>query len=138
MNRVSVSIPYLVLSTKQNLNGRLEVFTLTPFGRIDISFLAKNVAPSNRVVFDIDVDSDMNSWMLDHSLPKEFREAILRLIGEIVVQHSGQSAYEIYALRVNYKDQVHQIDLAGYVGMGTAVEKKLALGENQYELFSAN
>jgi hypothetical protein len=138
MNRVSVSIPYLVLSTKQNLDGRLEVYTLTPFGRIDISFSATSVGPSNRILFDIDVESDINTWMLDHSLPKEFREAILRLIGEIVVQHSGRSVYEIYALRVNYKDQVHQIDMAGYIGMGTAVEKKLPLGENHHEIFSAN
>lgn len=138
MNRISVSIPYLVLSTKQSLNGRLEVFTLTPFGRIDISFLATGAAPNSRVVFDIDVESDINSWMLDHSLPKEFREAILRLIGEIVIQHSGRSAHDTYALNINYRDQVHQINLAGYIGMGTAIEKNLALGEPRCELFSAN
>ena len=138
MNRVSVSIPYLVLSTKQNLDGRLEVYTFTPFGRIDISFSANSVEPSNRVLFDIDVESDINTWMLDHALPKEFRETILRLIGEIVVQHSGRSVYDIYALRINYKDQVHQIDMAGYIGMGAAVEKKMSLGKNHHEIFSAN
>ena len=138
MNSVSMSIPYLVLSTKQNLHGRLEVYTLTPFGRMDISFSAESLPPSNRVLFDINVDSDINSWMLDHALPKEFREAILRLIGEIVLRHSGRSIYEIYALRVNYKDQVHQIDMAGYIGMGTAVEKKLLWNENRHEIFSGN
>jgi hypothetical protein len=89
LQNVSLSIPFLVLSTEVKISGDVEKHILTPFGYVDIVF--PNVSDQTVASFpsEIQVVGDIDSWMLDEAMPSEFRVSILGLIGEIANSHFG-------------------------------------------------
>lgn len=83
VNMVSVSIPYLVLSTEVSLSGELKRHILTPFGYLAISIGSFHNAHSDQAVIEIRVLGDTESWLLDNSMPKEFRTALEEFISAV-------------------------------------------------------
>lgn len=80
MKSISLSVPFLVLSTKINQSGDMEKHVLTPFGDIDINFRMAFQEPAKRTHYEIDVEGDIEHWVLDADLMDEFRKSLLDFI----------------------------------------------------------
>ncbi|MDY0041308.1 MAG: hypothetical protein RBS57_13430 [Desulforhabdus sp.] len=80
MKSISLSIPFLVLSTKINRSGEMEKHVLTPFGDIDISFRVALQGSAKRAHYQVDVEGDIEHWLLEADLMDEFRKSLLDFI----------------------------------------------------------
>jgi len=80
MKSISLSIPFLVLSTKINRSGEMEKHVLTPFGDIDISFRVALQGPAKRAHYEVEVEGDIEHWLLEADLMDEFRKSLLDFI----------------------------------------------------------
>jgi hypothetical protein len=78
MKTVSLSNPYLVLSTQQHMDGRRQVHARTPFGFIDISSKMMD-GLQHTPLFDVTVEGDLDPWILDHQMPSAFRNTLFKI-----------------------------------------------------------
>lgn len=113
MNLIPLSIPHLVLSSTYTLTGDPALHTLTPFGHMDITFKAMHLSEDKTPLFDIRVEGDTASWMLDRELPRSFRKTIVGFVGRIVLLHSGWPINGRYDLKVHFKHTTGDIKLTG-------------------------
>ena len=84
MEKISLSIPCLVLSSETNISGETEKHILTPFGYLDIIFPSVFAQNSESRPFEIKVVGDVDSWMLDESMPVEFKAVLRKFVVEMV------------------------------------------------------
>ncbi len=84
MDKISLSIPCLVLSSETSISGETEKHVLTPFGYIDIMFPSGMVNDQESVPYEIKVVGDIDSWMVDESMPAEFKGVLRKFIVEMV------------------------------------------------------
>lgn len=80
MKSISLSVPFLVLSTKINQSGDMEKHVLTPFGDLDINFRMALQRSTRRTHYEIDVEGDIEHWVLDADLMDGFRKSLLDFI----------------------------------------------------------
>ena len=91
MEKISLSIPCLILSTETNLSSEIEKHILTPFGYIDIIFPNTLEQNLDNASFEIKVIGDIDSWMLDESMPIEFKDTLRKFLIEMVRMCTGSS-----------------------------------------------
>jgi len=80
MKTVSLNIPFIVLSTKVNQSGDVEKHILTPFGGIDITFRMSVNEPAQHPRYEIEVEGDIEHWIIDADLIAGFRKSLLDFI----------------------------------------------------------
>ena len=113
MNCFPISIPYLVVSSKQTLEGSIELHVLTPFGNVDISFPVVPLSWQGKPLLDIRVEGDMASWLLEHALPPAFRKTIVEFVGRLALCHSRYSMGTPCELRILFPKASGDIRLTG-------------------------
>ena len=113
MNMIPLAIPHMVLSSTYTLTGDPALHTLTPFGHMDITFKIKRITEDKTPLFDIRVDGNTASWMLDRKLPRSFRKTIVGFVGRIVLLHSGWPINVCYDIKVRFKHTAGDIKLTG-------------------------
>jgi hypothetical protein len=91
LEKISLSIPCLVLSTETNLSAETEKHILTPFGYIDIIFPSSLGEGKEGKPFEVKVIGDIDSWMLDDAMPLEFKATLRRFLIEVVEICTGSS-----------------------------------------------
>jgi hypothetical protein len=85
------------------ISGEMEKHILTPFGYVDIILPMGEDQPGDASSPEIQVVGDIDSWMLDESMPGEFKGALLGFIGEIARAHLGYSPAELGKGSVRFK-----------------------------------
>ena len=106
-------IPHLIVSSKQTLDGELELHVLTPFGQLDISFFLNPLGGEKDHRLDIQVEGDTASWMLEQKLPRSFRKSIIGFIGRIALLHCGWPEGRPCELNIRFGQEAEDIQLAG-------------------------
>ena len=91
MEKISLSIPCLVLSTETNISAETEKHILTPFGYIDVIFPNNLGEEKEGKPFEVKVIGDIDSWMLDDAMPLEFKATLRRFLIEMVELCTGSS-----------------------------------------------
>lgn len=113
MDCLSLSIPHLVVSSKETIEKTLELHILTPFGHVDISFSALPLWRAGRPCLDILVEGDTASWMLGRGLPQAFRNTIIEFVGGVALRHSGWPTGSPCELHIRFPQETGDIRLAG-------------------------
>lgn len=108
-----LSIPHMVLSSRQTLNGEISLHTLTPFGQIEISFSVSPSKNEQSLPLDIRVEGDRILWMLDGSIPASFRHTIVGFVGKIALLHSRRPMNRPCQLNVVFQNDSGEITLTG-------------------------
>jgi hypothetical protein len=111
MENVSLSVPFLNLSTEVNISGEVENHILTPFGYIDIILPNNSPERDPSLPFEIKVIGDISSWMLDDLMPDEFRSTLFKFIGKIVRYYVGASLPELSQIVICFKGR--DLDVKG-------------------------
>jgi hypothetical protein len=91
VENISLSIPCLILSTETNISAEIEKHVLTPFGYIDIIFPSNLDQDKEGTPFEVKVIGDIDSWMLDESMPLEFKATLRKFLIEMVQICTGSS-----------------------------------------------
>ncbi len=87
MKTVPLSIPFLVISTRQDGYETLEKHVLTPFGSLDIS-LPMGMEGENPC--EVRVSGQVDHWLVDDcSMPQEFQAAVSRFILKLIEEMMG-------------------------------------------------
>lgn len=103
MKSISLCVPFLVLSTKINQSGEMEKHVLTPFGGIDINFrMAVHAAPQ-RSHYEVDVEGDIEHWMLEADLMNEFKKSLMDFIRGISKECMEYVGCHTEEIRVRFK-----------------------------------
>lgn len=89
LKEVSVSIPYLVLSTEVNISGEVTRNVLTPFGYFTIGVTQKSPADGETPPVEIHVEGDTDTWLADQSMPIEFRKALASFTAALLQNGNG-------------------------------------------------
>lgn len=84
METISLSIPCMVLSSETAISGEVEKHILTPFGYVDIILPGVPALEQENIPLEIKVVGDIDSWMIDESMPTEFKAVIRKFIVEMV------------------------------------------------------
>ncbi len=113
MNCFPLSIPHMVVSSKQTINGQLELHVLTPFGHVDISFFLMSPTKDDMNHLDVRVEGDTTSWMLEKRLPQSFRKTIAGFIGRIALLYSGLPEGRPCELNIRFGDNAEGTPLTG-------------------------
>ncbi|MCK8603056.1 hypothetical protein [Desulfoferrobacter suflitae] len=103
MKTVSLSVPFVVLSTKVNQSGDVEKHVMTPFGDIDLSFRMAVDELAKRTHYEIEVEGDIEHWMLDADLIAGFRKSLLDFIRGISEECLNLVDYESEEVFVQFK-----------------------------------
>lgn len=104
VDNVPLSIPFLTLSTEACVGGEIKKHILTPFGFVDICFPGRKPAQElSSFAAEISVVGDIDSWMLDGSMPEEFHQAITSLIKELVRCQMGNLSPGSGQLFIHFK-----------------------------------
>jgi hypothetical protein len=109
MENVSLSIPFLVLSTKISQSGDIEKHILTPFGGIDISFRMTVQNPPVRNHYEIEVEGEIERWMYDAALIDEFRSSLVELIRGISRECLGCAGFDAEEVYVRFQGTVFNL-----------------------------
>ena len=110
-----LSIPYLLLSSRQTLDGEISLSTLTPFGAMEISFVIPSPGNKTHNKIDIYVEGDKISWLLDESVPRSFGNTLVGFVGEIVSHVRGLPVNTPCRLNVVFQNESGNITLAGHL-----------------------
>ncbi len=86
---VSLSIPFVVLSTEHDITGKMAEHILTPFGHIDIRFPALSPFEIPAAPPEIKVFGDIDPWMVQGPMPQEFTSTLSELMLKIVQSRRG-------------------------------------------------
>ena len=87
LKTVPLSIPFLVISTRQDGYETLEKHVLTPFGSLDIS-LPLGMEGEN--LCEVRVSGQVDHWLVDDcSMPEEFQAAVSRFILKLIEEMMG-------------------------------------------------
>jgi hypothetical protein len=91
MESVSLSIPFVVLSTEHDIAGEMEEHILTPFGHIDVRFPAPSSPHDSSAAPhpEIKVLGDIDPWLVQGPMPQEFTSTLSELILKIVRSRRG-------------------------------------------------
>jgi hypothetical protein len=96
LEKILLTIPYMILSTGTNLSAEVEKHILTPFGYIDVifpnGFFTRDDEGDTHL--EVKVIGDIDSWMLHESMPDEFKSALRTFIIEMVKVCAGSSLAE--------------------------------------------
>jgi hypothetical protein len=111
VQNVSLSVPFLVLSTEIKITGEVEKHVLTPFGYVDIIFPSCANQNEGSLPSMIQVVGDVDSWMVDESMPDEFRASILGFIGEITRSHCGCPILDSQRVSIGFKGVKRDINV---------------------------
>jgi hypothetical protein len=84
LEKISLSIPCLILSSETSISGETEKHILTPFGYVDIVYPGALAQDQEGRPFEIKVVGDVDSWMIDESMPDEFKAVLRKFIVEMV------------------------------------------------------
>ena len=84
MHTISLSIPCMVLSSETAISGEVEKHILTPFGYVDIILPGTPAQDQENLPLEIKVVGDIDSWMIDDSMPAEFKAVLRKFIVEMV------------------------------------------------------
>ncbi|MGV8074809.1 MAG: hypothetical protein AB2L11_09690 [Syntrophobacteraceae bacterium] len=109
MRNILLSIPFLFISAQISGSGEVENHILTPFGAIDISFQNAHGLMGEAQCIEVGVGGDVDTWLLDDSMPGEFRSALVNLIGEIVRSQFGLSMPDCRKVSVCFKGSEKQL-----------------------------
>jgi len=83
-----LSIPHIIVSSKQTIEREIELHVLTPFGHLDITFFLPPPEGNVPHRLDIQVKGNTTSWMLEPNLPPSFRKTIIGFVGRIALLYS--------------------------------------------------
>lgn len=108
-----LTIPHIVVSSKQTIDGELELHVLTPFGQMDILFSLAPPEKDGMHHLNIRVEGDTATWMLTQKLPQSFRKTIIGLIGRIALMHSGQPESSPCELSIRFGEEAEDTRLTG-------------------------
>jgi hypothetical protein len=116
LEKISLSIPCLILSTETNISAEIEKHVLTPFGYIDIIFPNTLGENNEGLPFEVKVIGDIDSWMLDDSMPLEFKATLRRFLIEMVEICTGSSLPKSTrnSIHLSGEDQKIKIILTGH------------------------
>jgi hypothetical protein len=84
LETISLSIPCLVLSSETTISGEVEKHILTPFGYVDITLPGAPAQDQENTPLEIKVVGDIDCWMIDESMPAEFKAVLRKFIVEMV------------------------------------------------------
>lgn len=116
MKTVTLSIPYLVLSTQQHMDGRRQVHARTPFGYLDIS--SKLIDGMQKMpLFDVSVEGDIDPWIIENQMPSAFRNTLFKLIGKIALLHCGWPVRRHCRLAIRFNGTSSDFTVEGYLNM---------------------
>ena len=87
VDSVSLSIPFMVLSTKANLMGETEKRFLTPFGTIYVTLRAVLDVEEKKRHLEIEVSLDAEYWAAYNCAIAEFRGTLIEFIWGIAKDH---------------------------------------------------
>lgn len=109
MDSLPLSIPFLVLSTRMNIQGETEERVATPFGCVDIVF---RLPPQGTMSpFEIRVSGDIDGWMLDESVFREFKSTFIRFIHGIAFQNRQDLVDQDCQLEVHFQGEKLDVKL---------------------------
>lgn len=91
MDRVTVDIPYLELTTGILPEEGMCKSFITPFGIVDIT--VKECNDNGSIRQEAIVSGDIDTWILALKLKDEFREVLLSFIDRIVRKHFPRTQY---------------------------------------------
>jgi len=105
---ISLSIPFLVVSTKISIFGEMDMHILTPFGLADITFHVTSKGEDKRQSFRAVSDSDTSVWMLDEMTFDEFKESLFRFVEGMVKRRFGMfiGDYSPFHVHVTWENVV--------------------------------
>ena len=133
MKTVALSIPFVDLSTKVNQSGDVEKHILTPFGGIDITFRMAAHDSEKRPYYEIEVEGDIDHWMLDVELIAGFRKSLLDFIKGISGECLDLIDYGTEEVYVRFKGADFNIR-APLIPESTTPEEKISISGGRHEL----
>jgi hypothetical protein len=102
MSGVTLSIPFIVLSTKLSPRGEVEKHVLTPFGDVDITVWAAVMPGAGGLTLDVRVGEGIGCWMVADPTILQFRETLVQFVGGMVQEMLADSLADIRQLRIQF------------------------------------
>lgn len=133
MKTVALSIPFVDLSTKVNRSGDVEKHILTPFGGIDITFRMAAHESAKRPYYEIEVEGDIDNWILDADLIAGFRKSLLDFIKGISRECLDVIEYGTDEVYVRFKGTDFNIRTS-LIPDGASQEEEKLFSRGRYEL----
>jgi len=103
LETIPLTIPLLLLSTQMKDSGEMEKHFLTPFGYLDILFPLRALQEQESRAVDITVVGDIDTWMLDESMPGEFLATLHQFLQKIIQRHGQFQSNEDRQLSIHFR-----------------------------------
>ena len=116
VDRISLSIPYIALSTKVNCVGEIEKRFFTPFGTIDVIFRNVLDMEKQKQHLEIEVGGDAEYWASYDSAVSEFRRALLHFVWGMITKDHLEKEVRMDLSKVSMYIKGSEIDLMGPCG----------------------
>jgi hypothetical protein len=102
MSEVTLSVPFVVTSTKLGPQGEVEKHVLTPFGDLDITIHAVSMEDSVELVLDIQMGEGADRWMGADPTFLHFRKTLVQFVRGLLEEILGDSQAGIPHGRIHF------------------------------------
>ncbi|MGA7879024.1 MAG: hypothetical protein WCA08_25420 [Desulfoferrobacter sp.] len=133
MKTVSLTIPFIVLSTKVNQSGDVEKHIMTPFGGIDITFRMAVNEPAQHPRYEIEVEGDIEHWIIDADLIAGFRKSLLDFIRGISRECLDLMRYGTEEVYVRFKGTDFNVRTS-LIADDTTPDDQIAISSGHYDM----
>jgi hypothetical protein len=116
MESISLSIPFMALSTKVNCVGEIEKRFLTPFGTIDVIFRNALDMEKGKSHLEVELGGDAEYWSSYDSAVTEFRTALLHFVWGMITKNQLEKEVRMDFSEVSVYVKGSEIDLMGQCG----------------------
>ncbi len=105
MERVWLSVPFLVLSTEMDSGGQIKKHLATPFGYIDLLFPTPSSGQHQRLPYVVTVTGDLDFLSCYESGPEEFKWSFASYVREIAESYLSGLGIPAEQLQIRFPDQ---------------------------------
>ena len=102
MSEVTLSVPFVVTSTKLGSSGEVEKHVLTPFGDIDLTIQIVSKDGSEELVVDIQMGAGAGCWMVADPTFFDFRRTLVQFVRGVLDEIMSDSALGIPRVRIHF------------------------------------
>lgn len=95
MSEVTLSIPFVVTSTRLSPLGEVEKHVLTPFGDLDVTIHAISMEDSKELVVDIQMGEGADRWIMADPSLVHFRKTLVCFVRGLLPEILGESLEEV-------------------------------------------
>ena len=103
MSEFTLSVPFVVTSTKLGPQGEVEKHVLTPFGDLDITIHAVSMKGSVELVLDIHMGDGAERWLVADPTFVHFRETLVRFVRGLLEEILGDSRADAAQGRIHFR-----------------------------------